>query len=283
VFSGDELEPNDSASLATRVPFPFSARGVIGKRLDAERSDRDFYRFEVPSGSGGVSLEVSAVPGLSWCGLVFGSSSEEPLGRYCAGTAGRRLRVDAVKLPQGSYVLGLMQDREAYTKDGPPPTFESISETYRLTVGSNPSSEAELEPNDFPRDASAIAPGQSRTGRLAWMRDVDVFCSSAPAKVRLRVTDALEKPRQRAAVLEVTPLAGDDADVPARVHPATAKDVKPSSRDVLGTWQSTPLDPAGGPACIKLTLVPNPWAPTPHPLIAPAGEEPYIVEAIATP
>ena len=31
-------------------------------------------------------------------------------------------------------------------------------------------------------------------------------------------------------------------------------------------------------ACIELRLVPNPWAPTPHPLVAPAGEEPYWVE-----
>jgi hypothetical protein len=55
-------------------------------------------------------------------------------------------------------------------------------------------------------------------------------------------------------------------------------------RDVIGTWESTPLDPSEGrKACVQLSLVPNPWAPTPHPLIAPAGEEPYSVEIVAAP
>ncbi|MES1187272.1 MAG: protein kinase [Myxococcales bacterium] len=56
VFAGDELEPNDSASEATVVPFPFAAKGIIGKRLDKERSDRDFYRFRVPSNARAVWL-----------------------------------------------------------------------------------------------------------------------------------------------------------------------------------------------------------------------------------
>jgi hypothetical protein len=29
--------------------------------------------------------------------------------------------------------------------------------------------------------------------------------------------------------------------------------------------------------------VPNPWAPTPHPLVAPAGEEPYTVRVTPAP
>ena len=284
VFAGHELEPNDLATAATVVPFPFTARGIIGKRLDQERSDRDFYRFQVPVGAPAVSFEASAVPGLAWCGLIYRAGSEEPLGRYCPGTTQRRFHIEALKLPPGEYVLGLMQDREAYTKEPPPPTLESISETYRLSVGAVTDPNAELEPNDFPRDASLLAPGEKRRGSLAWMRDVDVFCSSGPGKVRLKVTDAPERARAHAAVLQVTPLAGDDLDVPARVHHAAARGVEASPRDVLGAWQSTVLDPAAGPpACIRLELVPNPWAPTPHPLLAPAGDEPYWVEAAAVP
>jgi serine/threonine-protein kinase len=284
VFVGDELEPNDLAGDATRVPFPFSAKGVIGKRLDKERSDRDFYRFSVSSSSRAVSFEASGVPGLSWCGLLYRAGSEEPLGRYCPGTPERRLRIDALRLPPGEYVLGLLQDREAYTKDPPPVTVESISESYHLSVGEVGDPDAELEPNDFPRDATRLAPGDKRHGSLAWMRDIDVFCSSSEGKVRFRVTDSTERPRAHAAVLQVTPLAGDDFEVPARVHKSGARDVQASVRDVIGVWQSTILDPsAGRPACIQLTLVPNPWAPTPHPLLAPAGEEPYSVEAVAVP
>jgi serine/threonine protein kinase len=283
VFTGEELEPNDAASEATRVPFPFSAKGIIGKRLDKERSDRDFYRFKLPSGAP-VSFEVSAVPGLAWCGLLYAAGSEQPLGRYCPGSAERRLSVEALRLPAGEYVLGLMQDREAYTKDPPPPTVESISEGYRLSVGVATSTEAELEPNDFPRDATLLAPGEKRSGRLAWMRDVDVFCSGSERPVALRVTDSPERPRAHAAVLQVLPLAGADLEVPVRVHRAGARDVQASARDVVGVWQSTPMDPAAGRrACVQLSLVPNPWAPTPHPLLAPAGEEPYWVEVVAAP
>jgi eukaryotic-like serine/threonine-protein kinase len=284
VFTGDELEPNDLATAATRVPFPFSARGVIGKRLDKERSDRDFYRFSVPARAQAVGFEVSALPGLAWCGLLYPAGSEAPLGRYCPGTPERRFRIEALKLPPGEYVLGIMQDRESYTKDAPPVTFESISESYHLNVAAVHDAESELEPNDFVRDATLLKPGEKRRGTLAWMRDIDVFCSSAESKVRLRLTDSAERPRARAAVLQVVPLAGDDFEIPARVHRSGARDVQASPRDIIGVWQSTVLEPsAGRPACIQLSLVPNPWAPTPHPLLAPAGEEPYWVEAVAVP
>jgi hypothetical protein len=171
-----------------------------------------------------------------------------------------------------------MQDQESYTKAPPPPTFETISESYHLKVAAGPS-DAELEPNDFPRDATTLAPGEKRALRLAWMRDVDVVCASGEKPVRFTVTDAPEHARARAAVLQVLPLAGADLEIPVRVHHAVARDVPASPRDAVGAWRSTTMDPAAGRRpCLQLTLVPNPWAPTPHPLQAPAGEEPYWVE-----
>jgi hypothetical protein len=116
------------------------------------------------------------------------------------------------------------------------------------------------------------------------MRDVDVICAGGERKLRFSVTDAPEQARARAAVLQVVPLAGDDLEVPVRVHRAGTRDVPPSPRDAVGTWQSTPMDPsAGRRPCLQLSLVPNPWAPTPHPLQAPAGEEPYWVEVSLSP
>jgi tRNA A-37 threonylcarbamoyl transferase component Bud32 len=284
VFSGHELEPNDAASEATAVPFPFTAEGTIGRRLDKARSDRDFYRFEIPKGTPAISLEGSAVAGMAWCGLLYAGGASEPLGRYCPGTAERRLHIPALRLPPGKYVLGMMQDRESYTKDPAPPTFESISERYQLVVTSTATAEGEVEPNDFPRDASSISPGEKRAGRLPWMRDVDVVCATGQQKVRFTVTDAPDQPRARAAVLQVLPLAGEDFEVPVRVHRAGTRDVTTSARDAVGGWQSTAMDPnAGRRPCLQLALVPNPWAPTPHPLQAPAGEEPYFVEVRTEP
>jgi serine/threonine-protein kinase len=282
-FAGAELEPNDAASEATRVPFPFSSRGVIGKRLDKERSDRDFYRFEV-SDAPAVQLEASALPGMALCALLYGAGSQEPLGRYCPGGPDRRLTIPALRLAPGQYVLGLMQDRDAYTKDPPPPTLESISDEYELSVGRASTPDAELEPNDFARDASTLSAGEKRRGRLAWMRDVDVFCSLSPGRVHFTVTDAPERARAHAAVLQVVPLAGADREIPVRVHRAGTRDVQPSPRDIVGPWRSTPMTPEGAQRpCVQLSLVPNPWAPTPHPLLAPAGEEPYWVEVSSEP
>jgi eukaryotic-like serine/threonine-protein kinase len=279
VFAGEELEPNDVASAATLVPFPFSAKGTLGKRMDKQRSDRDFYRFEVPAGTVGLSLEASGLPGMALCGLLYTAGSEAPFGRYCPGTPERRLHIPSLRVPPGKYVLALLQDREAYTKDAAPPTLESISEQYSVEVAPTTDMAAESEPNDFPRDALKLGLGDKRAARLSWMRDIDVFCSTSDQKVRFSVTDTPEHPRARTAVLEVVPLSGPDLEIPVRVHRAGSRDVQPSPRDVIGTWHSTIMDPsAGQPACIRLSLVPNPWAPTPHPLVAPAGEEPYWVE-----
>lgn len=284
VFVGAELEPNDAASEATRVPFPVTARGIFGKRLDRERSDRDFYRFAVPAGGRPIALEVSGTPGMAQCGLLYAAGSAEPFGRYCTGSPEHRLSIPALRIPAGEYVLGLMQDREAYTKEPAPATYESISEGYQLSIGSSNAPEAELEPNDFARDAVQLAPGESRSGQLAWMRDVDVLCASGEQRVRFQVDDAPVRPRARTAVLQVLPLAGADLEVPVRVHRAGSRDVELSARDVVGAWHSTPMDPgAGRRPCIQLSLVPNPWAPTPHPLVAPAGEEPYTVQVALAP
>jgi hypothetical protein len=77
-------------------------------------------------------------------------------------------------------------------------------------------------------------------------------------------------------VLQVTPKSGAGAGIPVRVHRAAV--AKQSDRDVSGPFRtgvmhSTPNERA----CVELTLVPNPWASTPLPLVAPAGKEHYVV------
>jgi serine/threonine-protein kinase len=283
-FTGSEIEPNDAASEATLVPFPFDARGVIGVRLDQQRGDRDFYRFGLP-GPQTVALETSGLPHMALCTLLYASGSDEPFGRYCPGAPGKRLTLPALKLPAGQFVLTVLQDREAYTRDPPPVVLESISDAYTISLKPSARAAGEIEPNDFPRHASVLAPGETHTGQLAWARDIDVWCSSDPARqVIFLVTDSQQRPRARAAALQVTPLAGPEQEIPVRVHRAGHPDVTASERDVLGTWRSSPILPSPGkPACIQLVLVPNPWAPTPHPLVAPAGDETYTVELTAAP
>src|SRR5690606_20511905 len=88
-FRGEESEPNDKASEANLVPFGKPVRGMLGKRLDKERSDRDFYRIEVPGDtareSTPLSLEISPLGNMALCAWVYRLESDTPLARYCMG------------------------------------------------------------------------------------------------------------------------------------------------------------------------------------------------------
>ncbi|HEY4159607.1 MAG TPA: serine/threonine-protein kinase, partial [Polyangiaceae bacterium] len=274
-FDGNEHEPNDSASSANPVPFGESVNGQLGKRIDQQRSDRDFFSLDVPSSANTLRIEFAAIPNMASCLLLYPHGDESPRERYCLGSAGLDLSIPALRIPPGKYLLAVMQDRDTYSHDPPPPVFENVSDSYRLSVSkSEGGSDEEIEPNDTPSAGSPVAVGQTVRGRLAWMRDVDVFCvSTGAARIRFEIEDP--RPRPRTAVLEVTPLAGPDRDVPVRVHrPGT--DVTASARDVVGRYRSDALPvESGAPACVSLSLTPNPWAPTPHPLVAPAGDQEY--------
>ncbi len=281
-FSGTEVEPNNSPGTATPLPFGSEVRGQIGRRIDRNQSDRDFYRVTVPSGTQAVSLETTALPNMALCTLVYRVGLDTPLGRYCPGTPGQDLRVDSLELDSGDYLLAVMQDRERYAEEPAPPVLENISDVYRLQLSpAKTRAGEEVEPNDAARDANTIKRGQSLRGQFAWMHDVDFVCA-APGSggVRFVVEDAVNAPRPEHAVLQITPVGGPDDGIPVRVH---GKDTNftASARDVKSPWHGpqTPLGKSPGSACLKLELVPNPWAPTPHPRVAPAGSEEYLVHA----
>jgi serine/threonine-protein kinase len=283
VFQGFEIEPNNASSEALAVPFPLDAKGRVGQRLDPRRSDRDFYRVTLPPGTETVELTLDPLPNMALCAWLYPNAAEDPFGRYCVGAPGVRLEVPALKLGPGPWVVAVMQDREAYFEDAAPPLHENVSDDYRLSIKpTRPTSEREVEPNDSPPVGNVIAPGASLRGRLAWARDVDLLCS-APASKRVRfvVDDAVERPRSRASVLEVKPKSGPERDVPVRVHRAGTT-VPKSPRDSSGAWQSAwiDVDPAA-PPCIEVSLAPNPWATPPLALVAPPGNEEYVVRVEA--
>src|SRR5690606_36171826 len=70
-FDGLEVEPNDAASQARTLPFGATVLGKVGKRIDRERSDRDFYRVEVPAGTRAVRLSTTALPNMAICTWVY--------------------------------------------------------------------------------------------------------------------------------------------------------------------------------------------------------------------
>jgi len=280
-FAGREREPNDAASLANAVPFGAPVNGQLGKRLDRERSDRDFFRIDVPRAGSVLKIELTALPNLASCLSIYAAGSDSALGRYCSGAAGRNLEIPALRVEPGSYFFAVMQDRDQYTRDPAPPVFENISDDYQLDITSAvPPADLEVEPDDAPAVASRIAVGGTLRGRFSWMRDVDVACVENGADRVRFVVDELGT-RARAAVLQVTPLAGPDHDVPMRVYRA-GSGMKPSPTDAVGSYRSAQVPvSAGHPGCIRLSLVPNPHAPGDPPLVAPAGDEEYSIRVEA--
>ena len=283
VFQGFEIEPNNAASEALAVPFPLDAKGRVGQRIDPQRSDRDFYRFTIPEGTEAVELSLEPLPNLALCAWLYTRGSDEPFGRYCVGAPGVPLHVPTLKLAPGAWVVAVMQDREAYFDGTSPPVFENVSDDYRLSLKpTRVTPERELEPNDAPQLGNAVPTGGALRGKLAWARDVDLVCAAPTAKrARFVVEDAIERPRSRASVLEVKTKSGPERDIPVRVHRAGIS-VPKSPRDASGAWQSDwiPVDPAA-PPCIEIALAPNPWSPPPIALVAPPGNEEYLVRVDA--
>ncbi|MGC4091336.1 MAG: serine/threonine-protein kinase [Polyangiaceae bacterium] len=282
VFDGRELEPNNSASQANPLPFGLSVSGRLGQRIDKERSDRDFFRVTVPSDAQQVRLFTRALPNMSLCTWVYAAGSESPFGRYCAGAPGRDVLVEQLALAPGEYLLAVMQDRDAYTHAGAPPVHENVSDDYSLQLSaSKPDATREVEPNDTLRNPTLISPGSELVGKLAFMRDVDVVCSSAPGKLRFSVADSESQARPKESALQVKPLNGPDQEVPVRVL-RSLQGVPKSPRDIASPWQGAKVESHGSPVCIELSLVPNPWGPTPAPDVAPASDAEYVVHVDAS-
>ncbi len=275
-FRGTEVEPNDTAKNAQAVPFGDAVVGQIGQRIEPTVSDRDFYAVDVPPDAPLVAVTTTALPNMALCTWIYSAGAEEPTARYCPGAPGRPLHLPRLKLPPGKYLFAVMQDRDLYSGDVAPPVFENVSDEYELRVAAAPAApDREHEPNDTTTSATLVSPGAEVMGRLAWMRDADVVCVNGTTRVQFVVTD---QPRDRAAVLQATPLGGPADQVPVRVH-SSEGGVKFSASDVKSPWTAPTAGGAGERACVVLRLVPNPWAPTPHPRVAPAGAEQWSVRA----
>jgi eukaryotic-like serine/threonine-protein kinase len=283
-FDGHEHEPNDGAAQATPVPLGETVRGQIGQRMDAQRSDRDFYRIVVPKDAHTISLHLSALSNMALCTYLYRVGIEDTFGRYCSGSLGRPVNVPALELVPGQYFFAVLQDRDGYSEDMPLlPVIENISDSYELVVASaEPDPGHELEPNDTLRDANHVSVGAALRGRIGWMRDVDVVCA-APGKgpVQFTIEDSPDAPRPRSAVLQATPRGGPADGVPIRLHRKGTPLASGSEHDVAGQWKSPAAERSQGEACVELTLVPNPLAPAPLPTVAPAGDEEYLIRVEA--
>ncbi len=279
---GTEQEPNDKPGAANPVAFGSEVKGKLGRRLNQETSDRDF--FAVTIGEEPIEVSTTSLPNMALCVWVYPSGAQQPVGRYCAGNANRDLVIPALQLEAGDYLFAVMQDQGRYTAAPPPPVYENVSDNYTFRVSEAALVDGvEIEPNDAPSSGRRVKIGEKMSGRLTWMRDEDVVCATGSGKFRFVVEDGTKSARPAPSVLQATPIGGPADGIPVRIHHGSARgDANPM--DTLSPWKG-PVTTAtrGTDACLRLALAPNPWAPTPHPHIAPASDDEYLVHVEPVP
>ena len=284
-FQGVEVEPNDSAREATPVPLGGEVTAQLGRRHDPTHGDRDFFAFDIPAaaGAGGnalIKLEVSALPNLAMCTLIYKQGLTTALGQYCVGRAGRALSIPALRLEPGHYLIAELQDLDLY--GGPAPFIhENVSDSYTLLAASvEPTPGLEVEPNDQVASAEQLMPGGSITATIAWSSDEDVFCvpERSPGKIRWKVRDGLRD----TGVLEVIPLRGAAPGAPVRIHLGSSGKTSPS--DVLNPWISPSIAKESDVLrCIRVATEKDPWAGDRAGVVPSGGNEAYTVEVEAVP
>ena len=277
-FKGVEREPNNRAPEANLLPYGEKVRGQIGQRLDANRSDRDFYRVTFPATTARSQLVFRALPNIAPCLFLYRVGSDEAFARYCAGQPARDMLVPSLSLEGGDYYVAVMQDREQYTEAPPPPVLENVSDGYELTISpADPAEDVEVEPNDVRGRATLVKPGSAVRGRLAWMRDVDFICVDGAGPARFVIEDAAVRPR--GAVLEVTHIEGPHDGVAYRVHHASTRG--DGDHDVKSPYKGPKLTKLKAGACVSLALAADGWSPPPLPRVAPASDNEYLVRVEA--
>jgi serine/threonine-protein kinase len=282
VFTGVEIEPNDSAKDATKVPLGTPVSGMLGKRLDPSHGDRDFYAFDIPERAGKppiIELKVSALPNFSMCTMLYRPGFTTALGQYCVGRPGRELVIPAMRLEAGRYFLAVLQDLDGYG-GAVPFLHENVSDSYTITLRPvDPPEGHEIEPNDQVASATTLLPGATVSARLGWVNDEDVFCvpQGTPGKIRFSVHDGLRD----SGVLEATPMRGAELGAPVRIHLAPGGKI--NAAEVLNPWVSPPMVEDGAPRCLKVNVEPDPWAGEKAGVVPSGGSEPYTVEVESVP
>lgn len=171
-FRGVELEPNDTAAEATALALGQALRGQIGKRVDASHGDRDFYAVDLlaatPGAKGHLKLQISSLPTMATCVILYRPGFDDPVGQYCGGRPARDLVIPVIAIDPGRYLLVVLQDLDAHG-DERPAIQESISDSYTVLAESvSPPPASEPLANEDAGLATSIAGDPPWSAALGW-------------------------------------------------------------------------------------------------------------------
>jgi hypothetical protein len=286
-FDGKEREPNHDVATATPVPFGEEVVGMLGKRISKERGDQDNFLIQVPEQPGkqrtSVQLHLSALPNMGVCIFIFQRGVETPQEQFCSGTHARGTDIKKLELRPGPYLIAVRQDLNQYAEGESPLLHENVSDKYTLLVKSGgAAADWETEPNQDETSADLLSLDgiKEMQGVQNTMKDRDVVCAKGTGFGKFIVTDADDGKRPIHAALRVTPLGGPSDKIPLRLH-AGRPGIEWTERDQPSPWTSPSVDLSLTP-CVALELVPNPWAPRPHPITPPASDHEWRVELVET-
>ena len=166
-----EVEPNDQPRQATRLPPGVGYEGYVGKRLSVVESDRDYYRLSLGGSGKTLDLDLTAIANLDLYVDV-----QDPLGRPIAHIdydgLGQVESLHRLRVPSDEVLLVVGE-----AKPGDMPPTENISDPYTITatVTDEPREPGEVEPNDSWQEANPYKAGETVTGWLDGVRDVDFY------------------------------------------------------------------------------------------------------------
>jgi hypothetical protein len=175
---GAEAEPNGKAATATELAAPGEAVGYYGWRRD-----QDWYRVPTAGLAEGSVLgaDLEPAPGVTASLIVF-DSVEQKL-TEARGRKEERVALRSVRVPTGEPYLYIVVRTDGGTNT-------EVRYNLRLTA-ELPKAGGEVEPNDDPAHAQAIADvaegGAATVAGYLGRGDVDVFRYTAAVPVELDV------------------------------------------------------------------------------------------------
>ncbi|MBA3458936.1 MAG: hypothetical protein H0T46_03175 [Deltaproteobacteria bacterium] len=185
--STDEIEPNDGDDVATPYALGATARGRIEPETDA-----DFYKL-VLNDSGALTVELTAVEGMDLTLEVLDAGGSL-LAKSDRGAIKVKEGVPNLGVNPGRYTLVVRAKKPPTAKPTPtkkgakkPPIDAGVAgptntPVYELTarIGAV-AANSEREPDDDRGTANDLIVGDTASGFVGWVGDVDVYKLSVEA------------------------------------------------------------------------------------------------------